>query len=144
MHSWFFLFPCFFLWFCRIFYPVLTFLSNKFSFVDPYIYRDGIYCGRVWEELKLNLYFVLMLTMRIPFLSFIVHMTVTRLYTEEYFLNHMANEGIPEIQRSNLVSCVIQVCNSYGLISLQQNFMSQVIFFYGRTAIIHYFSRLRL
>lgn len=32
-----------------------------------------------------------------------------RLYTEEYFLNHMANEGIPEIQRSNLVSCVIQL-----------------------------------
>ncbi|XP_027354478.1 probable pre-mRNA-splicing factor ATP-dependent RNA helicase DEAH9 isoform X4 [Abrus precatorius] len=31
-----------------------------------------------------------------------------RLYTEEYFLNHMSNEGIPEIQRSNLVSCVIQ------------------------------------
>ncbi|KAK2447381.1 RNA helicase family protein [Trifolium repens] len=32
-----------------------------------------------------------------------------RLYTEEYFLNHMSNEGIPEIQRSNLVSCVIQL-----------------------------------
>ncbi|XP_061357640.1 probable pre-mRNA-splicing factor ATP-dependent RNA helicase DEAH9 [Gastrolobium bilobum] len=32
-----------------------------------------------------------------------------RLYTEEYFLNHMSNEGTPEIQRSNLVSCVIQL-----------------------------------
>ncbi|KAL2341809.1 hypothetical protein Fmac_009749 [Flemingia macrophylla] len=32
-----------------------------------------------------------------------------RLYTEEYFLNHMSNEGIPEIQRSNMVSCVIQL-----------------------------------
>ncbi|WJX22398.1 ATPdependent RNA helicase [Trifolium repens] len=32
-----------------------------------------------------------------------------RLYTEEYFLNHMSNEGIPEIQRSNLVSSVIQL-----------------------------------
>lgn len=32
-----------------------------------------------------------------------------RLYTEEFFLNHMSNEGIPEIQRSNLVSCVIQL-----------------------------------
>ncbi|CAJ1961840.1 unnamed protein product [Sphenostylis stenocarpa] len=32
-----------------------------------------------------------------------------RLYTEEYFLNHMPNEGIPEIQRSNMVSCVIQL-----------------------------------
>lgn len=32
-----------------------------------------------------------------------------RLYTEEYFVNEMAAEGIPEIQRSNLVSCVIQL-----------------------------------
>ncbi|WVY95022.1 hypothetical protein V8G54_034110 [Vigna mungo] len=32
-----------------------------------------------------------------------------RLYTEEYFLNHMPNAGIPEIQRSNMVSCVIQL-----------------------------------
>ncbi|KAH1217918.1 putative pre-mRNA-splicing factor ATP-dependent RNA helicase DEAH9 [Glycine max] len=32
-----------------------------------------------------------------------------RLYTEEYFLNHMSNEGIPEIQRSSMVSCVIQL-----------------------------------
>ncbi|XP_030552361.1 probable pre-mRNA-splicing factor ATP-dependent RNA helicase DEAH9 isoform X2 [Rhodamnia argentea] len=32
-----------------------------------------------------------------------------RLYTEEYFVNEMATEGIPEIQRSNLVSCVIQL-----------------------------------
>ncbi|XP_058763232.1 probable pre-mRNA-splicing factor ATP-dependent RNA helicase DEAH9 isoform X1 [Vicia villosa] len=32
-----------------------------------------------------------------------------RLYTEEYFLSHMSTEGIPEIQRSNLVSCVIQL-----------------------------------
>ncbi|XP_050877487.1 probable pre-mRNA-splicing factor ATP-dependent RNA helicase DEAH9 isoform X2 [Lathyrus oleraceus] len=32
-----------------------------------------------------------------------------RLYTEEYFLSHMSVEGIPEIQRSNLVSCVIQL-----------------------------------
>ncbi|EXB88538.1 putative ATP-dependent RNA helicase DHX35 [Morus notabilis] len=32
-----------------------------------------------------------------------------RLYTEEYFINEMATEGIPEIQRSNLVSCVIQL-----------------------------------
>ncbi|MBA0599013.1 hypothetical protein Gorai_005252 [Gossypium raimondii] len=32
-----------------------------------------------------------------------------RLYTEEYFLNEMSVQGIPEIQRSNLVSCVIQL-----------------------------------
>ncbi|KAM7262747.1 hypothetical protein ACFE04_000430 [Oxalis oulophora] len=32
-----------------------------------------------------------------------------RLYTEEYFVNEMATEGIPEMQRSNLVSCVIQL-----------------------------------
>ncbi|CAN6546330.1 unnamed protein product [Malus baccata var. baccata] len=32
-----------------------------------------------------------------------------RLYTEEYFAKEMSVEGIPEIQRSNLVSCVIQL-----------------------------------
>ncbi|XVE88150.1 hypothetical protein DITRI_Ditri19aG0045000 [Diplodiscus trichospermus] len=32
-----------------------------------------------------------------------------RLYTEEYFVNEMSVQGIPEIQRSNLVSCVIQL-----------------------------------
>ncbi|XP_054802577.1 probable pre-mRNA-splicing factor ATP-dependent RNA helicase DEAH9 [Prosopis cineraria] len=32
-----------------------------------------------------------------------------RLYTEEYYINDMPDEGIPEIQRSNLVSCVIQL-----------------------------------
>lgn len=32
-----------------------------------------------------------------------------RLYTEDYFLNEMVTEGIPEMQRTNLVSCVIQV-----------------------------------
>ncbi|KAL0011233.1 hypothetical protein SO802_006341 [Lithocarpus litseifolius] len=32
-----------------------------------------------------------------------------RLYTEEYFVNEMSAEGIPEMQRSNLVSCVIQL-----------------------------------
>ncbi|KAJ8761085.1 hypothetical protein K2173_000764 [Erythroxylum novogranatense] len=32
-----------------------------------------------------------------------------RLYTEEHFINEMSAEGIPEIQRSNLVSCVIQI-----------------------------------
>ncbi|KAJ4981825.1 hypothetical protein NE237_032662 [Protea cynaroides] len=32
-----------------------------------------------------------------------------RLYTEEYFLKEMPAEGIPEMQRSNLVSCVIQL-----------------------------------
>ncbi|KAF3451388.1 hypothetical protein FNV43_RR07483 [Rhamnella rubrinervis] len=32
-----------------------------------------------------------------------------RLYTEEYFINEMSAEGIPEMQRSNLVSCVIQL-----------------------------------
>lgn len=35
-----------------------------------------------------------------------------RLYTEDYFVKEMPAEGIPEIQRSNLVSCVIQVCIS--------------------------------
>ncbi|TXG47517.1 hypothetical protein EZV62_026811 [Acer yangbiense] len=36
--------------------------------------------------------------------------TVTqKLYTEEYFVNEMPAEGIPEMQRSNLVSCVIQL-----------------------------------
>ncbi|RWR89645.1 putative pre-mRNA-splicing factor ATP-dependent RNA helicase DEAH9 isoform X2 [Cinnamomum micranthum f. kanehirae] len=32
-----------------------------------------------------------------------------RLYTEEYFVKEMHAEGIPEMQRSNLVSCVIQL-----------------------------------
>ncbi|KAJ9136077.1 hypothetical protein P3X46_033189 [Hevea brasiliensis] len=32
-----------------------------------------------------------------------------RLYTEEYFINEMPAQGIPEMQRSNLVSCVIQL-----------------------------------
>lgn len=32
-----------------------------------------------------------------------------RLYTEEYFVKEMPSEGIPEMQRSNLVSCVIQL-----------------------------------
>ncbi|KAI4312245.1 hypothetical protein MLD38_037079 [Melastoma candidum] len=32
-----------------------------------------------------------------------------RLYIEEYFLKEMAAHGIPDIQRSNLVSCVIQL-----------------------------------
>ncbi|GMI77652.1 hypothetical protein like AT4G18465 [Hibiscus trionum] len=32
-----------------------------------------------------------------------------RLYSEEYYLNEMSVQGIPEIQRSNLVSCVIQL-----------------------------------
>lgn len=41
-----------------------------------------------------------------------------RLYTEEYFLKEMPTEGIPEMQRSNLVSCVIQVCKSLGFLIL--------------------------
>ncbi|XP_021846022.2 probable pre-mRNA-splicing factor ATP-dependent RNA helicase DEAH9 [Spinacia oleracea] len=32
-----------------------------------------------------------------------------RLYTEEYYVNEMSAEGIPEMQRSNLVSCIIQL-----------------------------------
>ncbi|KAM7525052.1 hypothetical protein LguiA_014954 [Lonicera macranthoides] len=32
-----------------------------------------------------------------------------RLYTEEFYINEMSSEGIPEMQRSNLVSCVIQL-----------------------------------
>ncbi|KAL6562088.1 ATP-dependent RNA helicase [Orobanche gracilis] len=32
-----------------------------------------------------------------------------RLYTEEYFMNEMSADGTPEMQRSNLVSCVIQL-----------------------------------
>ncbi|CAO2186162.1 unnamed protein product [Urochloa humidicola] len=32
-----------------------------------------------------------------------------RLYTEECYLNEMQSEGIPEMQRSNLVSCIIQL-----------------------------------
>ncbi|GAV78777.1 Helicase_C domain-containing protein/HA2 domain-containing protein/OB_NTP_bind domain-containing protein [Cephalotus follicularis] len=32
-----------------------------------------------------------------------------RLYTEDYFAKEMSVEGIPEMQRSNLVSCVIQL-----------------------------------
>lgn len=32
-----------------------------------------------------------------------------RLYTEEFYLKEMSEEGIPEMQRSNLVSCVIQL-----------------------------------
>jgi hypothetical protein len=63
-------------------------------------------------------------------LTFIVHMTAIRLYTEEYFLKHMSNEGIPEIQRSNLVSCVIQVCNFCEIISKQLIFL-RLAFSYG-------------
>uniref|UniRef100_A0A0D3EL13 Helicase C-terminal domain-containing protein n=1 Tax=Oryza barthii TaxID=65489 RepID=A0A0D3EL13_9ORYZ len=32
-----------------------------------------------------------------------------RLYTEEFYLKEMQPEGIPEMQRSNLVSCIIQL-----------------------------------
>ncbi|KAM0021195.1 putative RNA helicase [Helianthus debilis subsp. tardiflorus] len=32
-----------------------------------------------------------------------------RLYTEDYFVNEMSSHGIPEMQRSNLASSVIQV-----------------------------------
>uniref|UniRef100_A0A7C8ZDG4 RNA helicase n=2 Tax=Opuntia streptacantha TaxID=393608 RepID=A0A7C8ZDG4_OPUST len=32
-----------------------------------------------------------------------------RLYTEDYYIDEMSDEGIPEMQRSNLVSCVIQL-----------------------------------
>lgn len=32
-----------------------------------------------------------------------------RLYTEDYYIKEMSAEGIPEMQRSNLVSCVIQL-----------------------------------
>ncbi|KAG9446137.1 hypothetical protein H6P81_012265 [Aristolochia fimbriata] len=32
-----------------------------------------------------------------------------RLYTEEYYIKEMMSEGTPEMQRSNLVSCVIQL-----------------------------------
>ncbi|ONM28500.1 putative pre-mRNA-splicing factor ATP-dependent RNA helicase DEAH9 [Zea mays] len=32
-----------------------------------------------------------------------------RIYTEEYYLTEMQSEGIPEMQRSNLVSCIIQL-----------------------------------
>lgn len=32
-----------------------------------------------------------------------------RLYTEEYYTREMSAEGIPEMQRSNLVSCIIQL-----------------------------------
>ena len=39
--------------------------------------------------------------------------TLNRLYTEEYYVNEMSSDGVPEIQRSNLVSCVIQVCVYY-------------------------------
>ncbi|KAF7803364.1 putative pre-mRNA-splicing factor ATP-dependent RNA helicase DEAH9 [Senna tora] len=39
----------------------------------------------------------------------LIPLAATRLYTEEYFNNDMSDEGIPEIQRSNLVSCVIQL-----------------------------------
>lgn len=40
-----------------------------------------------------------------------------RLYTEDYFLKEMAVDGIPEMQRSNLVSCVIQVFKLFSLFS---------------------------
>ena len=48
-------------------------------------------------------------------LSVFVHLVISldhiscRLYTEEYYLNEMQSEGIPEMQRSNLVSCILQV-----------------------------------
>lgn len=40
--------------------------------------------------------------------------SATRLYTEEYFVNEMSSVGIPEMQRSKLVSCVIQVPFFFG------------------------------
>jgi hypothetical protein len=49
------------------------------------------------------------------YLSVFIHLVISldyiscRLYTEEYYLNEMQSEGIPEMQRSNLVSCIIQV-----------------------------------
>lgn len=76
----------------------------------------------------------MMLTATIIFLPFIVHMIITRLYTEEYFLSHMSVEGIPEIQRSNLVSCVIQVWYYYGIIQFIY-FFKTVFFSYGGSAI---------
>ena len=39
-----------------------------------------------------------------------------RLYTEEFFFNEMWAHAIPEMQRSNLVSCVIQVCISVAIL----------------------------
>ncbi|OAY73977.1 hypothetical protein ACMD2_15717, partial [Ananas comosus] len=46
------------------------------------------------------------------------------LYTEEYYLKEMSPEGIPEMQRSNVVSCIIQthlalVIFIHNLIALQ-------------------------
>ena len=43
-------------------------------------------------------------------------MAENRLYTEEYFVNEMSAHAIPEMQRSNLVSCVIQVCISVAIL----------------------------
>lgn len=41
-----------------------------------------------------------------------------RLYTEEYYVNEMSTEGIPEIQRTSLVSSVIQVCTMHCKLNL--------------------------
>lgn len=41
--------------------------------------------------------------------SLLCSKTLNRLYTEEYFLKEMSAVGVPEIQRSNLVSSVIQL-----------------------------------
>lgn len=37
--------------------------------------------------------------------------SIFRLYTEEFYVKELSTEGIPEMQRSNLVSSVIQVCD---------------------------------
>ena len=39
-----------------------------------------------------------------------------RLYAEEYFVNEMKDEGIPEMQRSRLDSCVVQACISVAVV----------------------------
>ncbi len=48
-----------------------------------------------------------------------------RLYTEEAFLNEMRTEGVPEMQRSNLVSAVLQVLShNFPLLFLTFNWPS--------------------
>ncbi|KAL5157352.1 putative pre-mRNA-splicing factor ATP-dependent RNA helicase DEAH9 [Glycine soja] len=84
--------------------------STLWSLISSLCVSQAV-ASRVAEEMGVKLgdefLFGLLIDVLLDFS--VLPMTATRLYTEEYFLNHMSNEGIPEIQRSNMVSCLIQL-----------------------------------
>ncbi|RZB63630.1 putative pre-mRNA-splicing factor ATP-dependent RNA helicase DEAH9 [Glycine soja] len=89
--------------------------STLWSLISSLCVSQAV-ASRVAEEMGVKLgdefLFGLLIDVLLDFS--VLPMTATRLYTEEYFLNHMSNEGIPEIQRSNMVSCLIQL-NALGI-----------------------------